>query len=69
MPKTVGYVNNPSKDGTISLHLTKENSLKLDLFCKINNLNKTQFANRIIGEFLDEKFGVLKMDPNDQLYL
>ena len=38
-------------------------------FCKINGLNKSQYINDLVAKDMDEKFGALKMNPDNQLYL
>lgn len=61
MPHTAKYVDrNPTKTGEFSGRLNAENHLRLDLYCKINNLNKTQVLNTVMKKFLDEKFSKLK---------
>lgn len=61
MPSTECYVKrNQTKDGEFSGRLYADNHAMLDLWCRINNKNKTQELNRIVRQFLDDKFARLK---------
>lgn len=56
-----GYKNGKqTKSGEFSGRLTPENNMRFDIYCKINNLNKTHELNRIVKSFLDEKYMKLK---------
>lgn len=69
MPKTTSYIARDSKNGEFSPRITKDNNIRLDIFCKINGLNKSQYVNDLVAKDMDEKFGALKMTPDRQLYL
>ena len=70
MPRTDGYVNRrPTKDGERSPKLYRENAELATILCRIRGENLTTYVNRIVAEDMDEKFGALKMNPDNQLYL
>lgn len=69
MPKTNSYINRTSQNGEFSPRITKDNNARLDIFCKINGLNKSQYINDLVAKDMDEKFAALKMNPDNQLYL
>ena len=43
-----------SKDNTFSPHLSNKTAERIVRYCKINNINKTQFVERCCNERLDE---------------
>lgn len=49
-----------SKNGEFSPKIKEDNNKYLDIYCKINNLNKTQFVNQIIAEKMEELFERLR---------
>lgn len=69
MPKTNSYIHRTSQSGELSPTITKDNNARLDIFCKINGLNKSKYVNDLVAKDMDEKFGALKMNPDNQLHL
>jgi hypothetical protein len=51
MPKTNGYVKRETRDGEFSGRLKKENAAVLDLYCRVNGINKTTMLNKIVEEW------------------
>ena len=51
MPKTKGYVKRETRDGEFSGRLKKENAAVLDLYCRVNGINKTTMLNKIVEEW------------------
>lgn len=60
MPKTNEYIARQSKNGEFSPRIRKEINLMLDMYCKINACNKTDFVNNVLESVLTEKFYKLK---------
>jgi len=60
MPKTKEYLGRQSENGTFSCHIKKEINVMLDMFCKINGLNKTAYVNTLIENDMIQKFNKLK---------
>jgi len=60
MPKNNGYrnINKKNKRG-FTPDIKPEINSKLDIYCRINGINKTHLVNRILDEWLDEKFSRL----------
>ena len=54
------YIRKYSKNGEFSPSITKENNVRLSLYCEINNINKTAYVNKLIEEDMKKKFEVLK---------
>ena len=65
MPKTNSYVEREKKTDGFSGKLDKDNDIRLSLYCKINDLNKTKILNIIVKDFLDSKFDRLKEGNNN----
>ena len=51
MPKTNEYIARQSKNGEFSPRIRKEINLMLDMYCKINAYNKTDFVNNVLETF------------------
>lgn len=62
MPKTTEYLGRQSENGTFSCHIKKEVNAMLDMYCRINGLNKTAYVNSLIENNMIEKFDKLKED-------
>lgn len=60
MPKTDGFINRDSKDGTSSITIRKDNNARLNIYCQINGFNKTSYVNKLIEEDMKAKFDVLR---------
>lgn len=60
MPKTSDYIARESRDGRFTLHVNKDVNTMLDLYCKITQKNKTQFANELLRDKMTEIFSALK---------
>ena len=60
MPKTKEYLGRQSENGTFSCHIKKEINVMLDMFCKINKINKTAYVNTLIENDMIQKFNKLK---------
>ena len=60
MPKTDGFINRDSKNGEFSPKIKKEINAKLNIYCQINGMNKSQYINNVLEKDLDEKFIKLK---------
>lgn len=60
MPKTSSYVDRqPAKHG-FTWHCPNDLAIMLDMFCKVNGINKTAWLNELVRTALDEKFQRLK---------
>lgn len=64
MPKTNGYVQRQTVNGEFSPRINSEVNKLLDIYCKINGLNKTQYVNDLIARELEAKFRKLQ-EPMD----
>lgn len=62
MPKTTDYIGRQSENGTFSCHVKKEVNAMLDMYCRINGLNKTAYVNALIESDMMQKFSKLKED-------
>lgn len=62
MPKTTEYLGRQSENGTFSCHIKKEINAMLDMYCKINGLNKTTYVNGLVESDMMQKFNRLKED-------
>ena len=60
MARNSGYrnVNKKNKRG-FTPDIKPEISTKLDIYCRINGINKTHLVNRILDEWLESKFSRL----------
>ena len=65
MPKTNGYFPRRSVNGEFSPRINSDNNKLLDIFCKINGLNKTQYVNDIVAKELESKFQKLQETKED----
>lgn len=54
------YKNCSSEDGTFSCKLKKDTNTKLDIYCEMNNLNKTKLVNELVEREMQQKFSRLK---------
>ena len=61
MPKTNAFVSRESKNGEFSCHIKKDVNKLLDIYCKVNGLNKTQYVNDVLQKEMEERFKVLKV--------
>lgn len=61
MSRNNGYrnINKKNKRG-FTPDIKPEISTKLDIYCKINGINKTYLVNKILNKWLDEKFQALR---------
>lgn len=46
----------PSKDGSFSVYIRPEINAKLDMYCRLLNLNKTAVTNELVNKALDDEF-------------
>ena len=60
MPDTSKYVNKRSNDGTFSCKISPSVNKMLDIYCEINDINKTALVNDTLDRLLREKFSKLK---------
>lgn len=65
MPKTNNYTGIKSENGTFSCHVNKDVNFMLDMYCKINQINKTAYVNELIYRDMQEKFNRLKEDKKN----
>ena len=56
MPKTCGYVRRDTRSGEFSPRIKPAVNAKLDIYCKVNGLNKTKCVNDIVDAWLEKKF-------------
>lgn len=56
MPRTSGYVKRDTRNGEFSPRIKPAVNVKLDIYCKVNGLNKTKVVNEIVDAWLEEKF-------------
>ena len=57
-----GYKNITSKSGEFSCHIKKAINDKLDIYCRVNGINKTMYVNQLVENDMEEKFTKLKED-------
>ena len=61
MGKQNGYRNGRrSADGMFQPDIKRDVNEMLDIYCRVNNYNKTQVVNEVLKDFLLGKFSVLK---------
>ena len=60
--RVMNYKNVSSENGTFSCHVKKEINNKLDIYCRINGINKTAYVNELIDKDMEQKFRKLKED-------
>lgn len=60
MTKAAEYTGKQSKDGTFSCEVKREVNAMLDIYCRVNNLNKTAYVNALIENDMMQKFSKLK---------
>lgn len=61
MPKTTAYVDREeSAKGGYTWHCPKDLNSMLDLYCKINGINKSVWLTGIVRAALEERFQKLK---------
>ena len=48
------------KSDGFTAHISKGNAELLDIYCRINNLNKTKYINDLLGRDMVERFAVLR---------
>lgn len=53
-----------SADGMFQPDIKQDVNEMLDIYCRINNINKTHLVNDILREWLAEKFEVLRETRN-----
>ena len=63
--RNYGYKNCNSENGTFSCHIKKETNTKLDIYCRINGINKTAFVNEMVDKKMEEMFSKLKEDSHE----
>ena len=60
-----GFKNVKSENGSFSCHIKKDINTKLDMYCRVNGINKTLFVNELVEREMDRKFEKLKEDDSD----
>lgn len=60
MAKVAKYTGSQSEDGTFSCKVKREVNAMLDMYCKVNGLNKTAYVNALIENDMMQKFSKLK---------
>ena len=64
--RNFGYKNVKSESGEFSCHIKKEINDKLNIFCRINGINKTAYVNQLIENEMERKFTKLKEDNGNE---
>lgn len=60
-----GFKDVKSENGTFSCHIKKDINTKLDLYCRINGINKTLYVNELVEKDMNDKFMKLKEANNE----
>lgn len=59
MTKVAKYTGRQSKNGKFSCKIKRETNAMLDMYCKVNGLNKTAYVNALIENDMMQKFSKL----------
>jgi hypothetical protein len=63
--RSYGYKNIKSESGEFSCHIKKAINDKLDIYCRVNGINKTMYVNQLVENDMEEKFKRLKEANNE----
>jgi hypothetical protein len=59
------FKRDKSESGEFSCHIKKAINDKLDIYCRVNGINKTTYVNQLVENDMEEKFKKLKETNNE----
>lgn len=60
MPKSMNYVDRDNRSGEYNCHIRPEVNNLLDVYCRLNGINKAQYVNSLVERDMAEKFAKVK---------
>lgn len=60
MAKSMNYVDRDNRSGEYNCHIRPEVNNLLDVYCRINGINKAKYVNDLIQRDMAEKFAKIR---------